>query len=107
MKHIQLFESFNNEKEIVVGSVVRMKEPPSPRLDGVDFIVKVDLGYEVIMFQVQPGLTDEEIQILTDTPHYASGPLGEEVKKTWQSLPYLKGDPIPIRTQKHRLIKIK
>jgi len=95
------------EMEYKIGDVVKMKQPPRSDLIDAEFIIKVDLGYEAIMYQVKPGLTEEEIKIVTDTPHFASGELRDEVHNNWRSLPYLKGDCIPMRIAKHRLIKVR
>jgi len=78
-----------------------MNNPPRPDLVGAPFIVKVDRGYEVIIFQLKPDLSEEHIQLTLDTPHYGT----DEEKKKWYSIGTIK-DYMPINIQKHRLTKI-
>lgn len=103
-------DSSDIEREITIGSIVKHKSPPREDLRDAPFIVKVDGQIEnpkanwVIMYQLEPDVTDDEIREIIKTPHYVLGDPG--AKEKFQQLPGIK-DFLPVNIQKWRIEKIR
>lgn len=104
-------DSSDIEREITIGSIVKHKSPPREDLRDAPFIVKVDGQIEnpkanwVIMYQLEPDVTDDQIREIIKTPHYVLGdPAGAREK--FQKLTGVK-DFLPVNIQKWRIEKIR
>lgn len=101
-------DSSDIERQITLGSIVKHKSPPREDLRDAEFIVKVDGQIEnpkanwVIMYQLEPGVSDDEIREIIKTSHYDSGDPG--AKERFQQLTGIK-DFLPVNIQKWRIEK--
>lgn len=110
MKHLKRFNESIDGKDITFGSIVKYKTPPSERYLNSEFIVKVDGEYNdwgkgdwVIMYEVNPNLSDLEIQEIMDCKVPTSRNSSDD---DWYKLNNVVNF-IPIREPKWKLIKVK